>query len=439
MDIRKSKKEVKNIDYEAIFKEYMTTDKPLKEIAKKFGLSNISDEKLELMVKEFAEKLDAAGYKSPDKKTFLSKFYEKRRKRKEKIQKENKKKQDEENEKLRKEQDEKEKEEKLEKAKTVLKAYTSFDGDIYEFLNTSKMSKKYFDNMYYTLVDDNSKDSNKLYREVKSKLYEDYINDKNSPTEKIDEEEFKQKVLEAKYIANSYINASDDKLKFCRNINISKKYFDDTVYTLKYEDYKLYEQVILKTANDRIKESVLIPKLIKKVSEKISDGIQEEVGKRRNFNILDYYKTTDIEIEKLKVLADNYNMDKELILINEFIESNKLEIKELNFENKLKKTKDEKDKEYLLNVKEYMKNNKIPLLEGTFELVVKKFNKDNDIKKAEEEKENKENKENEIKTLKPVDELIIKELSQNEGSEDLINTFKNILYIKNEELEKYKI
>lgn len=339
MDIRKSKKEVKNIDYEAIFKEYMTTDKPLKEIAKKFGLSNISDEKLELMVKEFAEKLDAAGYKSPDKKTFLSKFYEKRRKRKEKIQKENKKKQDEENEKLRKEQDEKEKEEKLEKAKTVLKAYTSFDGDIYEFLNTSKMSKKYFDNMYYTLVDDNSKDSNKLYREVKSKLYEDYINDKNSPTEKIDEEEFKQKVLEAKYIANSYINASDDKLKFCRNINISKKYFDDTVYTLKYEDYKLYEQVILKTANDRIKESVLIPKLIKKVSEKISDGIQEEVGKRRNFNILDYYKTTDIEIEKLKVLADNYNMDKELILINEFIESNKLEIKELNFENKLKKTK----------------------------------------------------------------------------------------------------
>ena len=135
-------------------------------------------------------------------------------------------------------------------------------------------------------------------------------------------------------------------------------------------------------------------------------------------------------------------MDKELILINEFIESNKLEIKELNFENKLKKTKDEKDKEYLLNVKEYMKNNKIPLLEGTFELVVKKFNKDNDIKKAEEEKEkkeNKENKENEIKTLKPVDELIIKELSQNEGSEDLINTFKNILYIKNEELEKYKI
>lgn len=439
MDIRKSKKEVKNIDYEAIFKEYMTTDKPLKEIAKKFGLSNISDEKLELMVKEFAEKLDAAGYKSPDKKTFLSKFYEKRRKRKEKIQKENKKKQDEENEKLRKEQDEKEKEEKLEKAKTVLKAYTSFDGDIYEFLNTSKMSKKYFDNMYYTLVDDNSKDSNKLYREVKSKLYEDYINDKNSPTEKIDEEEFKQKVLEAKYIANSYINASDDKLKFCRNINISKKYFDDTVYTLKYEDYKLYEQVILKTANDRIKESVLIPKLIKKVSEKISDGIQEEVGKRRNFNILDYYKTTDIEIEKLKVLADNYNMDKELILINEFIESNKLEIKELNFENKLKKTKDEKDKEYLLNVKEYMKNNKIPLLEGTFELVVKKFNKDNDIKKAEEEKEKKENKENEIKTLKPVDELIIKELSQNEGSEDLINTFKNILYIKNEELEKYKI
>lgn len=380
----------KHIDYKAVYVDYIECKLSLEQIAKKH---HVNGSYIELLVKNFAE--NEIGD--------LTQYNEALIKRK-KLKKEQQKKD-------KKEQEKKDRElmerSKIEEATNALNEFLKSDLNEISFCVQESMSVKYFEGLLQEIKNEDSR----LYKSVIAKFKSDELLEKQKYDElKLSEKE--QKELEqANDIVYSFLKSDYDKANFLKNNSVSKKYFNQALKLISDKKPELYKLAKEKLSKDLVKESVILRKIIKNISDMVANGISNNDGTYRNFNMLDYYKKTNISFDRLTKLSYELDMFKENDILKNYEAKNLKNIAQISLSEMISKDKENELK--IQKIFDYLNSNDLPYVYGVYLEVEKKLYDKKDISPID-------------KTVK-MDELLETEFKQKEENEDIIEVSMKIV------------
>lgn len=382
-----------NIDYSSLCDEYVECKLTLAELAKKY---HVNEAYIDEIVKEYIKRTHDIS---------LLNIYYKALAIRRKL---NKKKKEEENEKQEKLINEKQKQEELNEKKDLLNSFLDSKLNEQDFCIDNKMSVKYFEDV---LVDVKNEDK-ALYYSVKYKFYTDYKDQIQKEYEDKLDEDSKEKLSMAQEIAQDFLKSKDDMITFCKSKdNMSQKYFDDCIMTLKDNDSKLYSIIKDKISDNIIDESDILHKTIIKIASFAKNGIVTNDERFRKFTMLDYYSKTNISFNNLMKFAQKYNMDIEYNILQEYADDNKKEMSQISLDDMLENLNDEIEKQKVIKTFEYIDNNGLPRIYGVFEEVNKKLESGKKLKIENER----------------IDDLIKLEMQNKESNLDIVNHAYNTI------------
>ena len=233
---------------------------------------------------------------------------------------------------------------------------------------------------------------------IKIKMYNDFISKGKKEENKKILEEKKSKILKEKLplaieTVKKFINDNECiKIEyFCQKYNIDKKVFDEYITIIKEHQTDLYELYEIKINNIKKQKFAILANQIKHIIMYLNNGI-EEYDIKRSFDIIDYYKITNIPLKDILKIANEILQPNELDKLKKFVNqningdiNNPSVIKQIMSEKVIiKYEKDKKDqpipgteeyfsdteKEKLIN---YLKENKIPLNLKTYNNLYKRY------------------------------------------------------------------
>lgn len=381
----------------AIYIAYIEGDLTIDEIAKIF---KINPKTVEIIAENYAK------YILED----LSDFYVALKKRKEK-ELEAKKKKKEQEEKDRIAKVEQEIDEKLKESQDFLNEYLDSDMTSKEFCAIKNIAYKYFEDYQYFITNLDVK----LHVKVSSRLYDEYLEEKDSKHLKKYEITDAHELLTIKEFLNSYQNSSLTKLEFLKENGVSNKYFYEMLEALNKEEPNslLYSQITDKLSTELVNESDILIKIIQKITERIKQGVSSKNAlKSRPFDIYDYYEITNIQIDTLIRHSQEKNLEDSVVTLKKFKEENKKNEMSVTLESVPKNDNN-------LLAFEILKKKQLPYIYGTYTKVIEKL-----------EKKEFDEKELNIKYKEKPDSLILVEFNQKESEEYIVKKAIEKLGIK---------
>lgn len=224
-------------------------------------------------------------------------------------------------------------------------------------------------------------------------IYYDYVKEQNEQVQEILEKIYKEKQEKeeqkfydnTKYLLETYIEGTyDNKQYFCDCFNIKMDYFNQIIcLSEKYAPitYQKYKEKIDKQRNRRF---AVIISMIYKLIDFIKNGILEEDGSIRQFDIIDYYLFTKIDFDFFLNTINEFNVkltSEEYKILKTFFAKNKKAIKD-NFKD-IGKILDSNSIQIVGNriilleekqlIVKYLKDNKIPQNIITYNLCLRKY------------------------------------------------------------------
>lgn len=201
------------------------------------------------------------------------------------------------------------------------------------------------------------------------------------------------------FIDNDY----KDKIRYCKKNNIDIKNFDLYLKVLLEKDNDLYNKYYEKMENEQSKRYAYITDKIVKMVELIKNGIEVN-GKKREFDILDYYLFTKIEPVNILRIANNILPNDDLVILKRFLGKNKIlgkmgnkEIDNIlssnveifcekdKYENPIPGTGRTITKEEKIYIIDFLKYNHVPFSTKTYNLAFKRYLTGNLVNTLEEE------------------------------------------------------
>ena len=424
---------MKKEDYVNLYNDYVECKLTTDELCKKYG---IMKSVIDMVIKEFANReLDGD----------LTSYYKALAKRR-KIYKE------------KQEEDRKKKEAELElerqyknirEIKYTLNSFLDSDLNEENFCAKHKFSIKYFEDSLYDIKDIDRK----MYMSVKAKFYTDYVKEQEEKYEEKQQQKQYNEFEPIQDIMKKYMSSSGSIDEFCNKNNISKLYFQNSVYSLKQNNSKLYSLVKDKLCDDIVNSSEILRKIITKVAYMAQYKVTTVDGKKRDFTLLDYYKMTNIDINNLVLISKRIGMQAEYKILNKFIQKNIDNMKKINIEQNYNDL-NEADTVTFRKTVTYMKNNNLPNLIGIYNILFKKFKdktiiknqqennegiiKTQNIKRSNEQLSQDENI-NYTKKMPKMDDILEEEFKLKIDDEDVITEAMNyVIYgeVKQEEITK---
>ncbi|MCX8074621.1 MAG: hypothetical protein N2749_03440 [Clostridia bacterium] len=332
----------------------------------------------------------------------VTELYAAKLKREKKEKEDKKRKEQEEKDKLNKEKNDQKQEQALDEARKYMHDYLESKDSKELFCAKTNRTLSYFRDTLDLLKNSDNKQDYKLYKDLEYKILhlEDDEGEKNT---------------KAKICIESFLEHKKDIYDFCSENKYSRKYFYEMLDVVKNSDQNLYNFVKYKIVQDEIKKSSTIALTIKKMATYEIAGINSD-GKNKKFDILDYYKMTNINIDKLIRAASDMKLDSEYESLKRFADSTRNDRTHITEHDIMSKRYvvhgilvENDIKQKIIN---YLEKNKIPFVNGTFKIALEKFvDSEIDISKSVLTD----------KSEKIVEATLKKEFSSKNVSEDIIN------------------
>ena len=186
---------------------------------------------------------------------------------------------------------------------------------------------------------------------------------------------------ELKYIVELFINSKNlSKKEFCKINDIDIQTFDLAIELCKQYNSEIYDKYQKIIQSQQQKRYIIIMQTIKKIVNKIKNGVECENNTIRNFDLIDYYSITTLDFEQiLRIIKDSKEISAdELRSLRTFIAKNKNYTK--NKEHEVKNFLDAKiiinnleiieEKEKVIN---FLRKNKIPLNYATCNIALRRY------------------------------------------------------------------
>ena len=228
-----------------------------------------------------------------------------------------------------------------------------------------------------------------LYREYRTKT----IKEKREALKKEREQaKLKKELSTASIVINDYLETTDLAFpEFLVKNNITKEQFNNYIKSLEINNKELYNEYLNKRDD---KESEYESNLNRKIEE-LGDGLingYEENGKKRNFDIIDYFRITSIPLSNILAITNKKLNNKQFYLLKK-LKTNFLQSEKFNSTN-IKAIMEEKrvvgiqfdkfgkiiegtGKEITIEEKEkiikYLEKNNIPFNRMTYNAVLKRY------------------------------------------------------------------
>lgn len=166
--------------------------------------------------------------------------------------------------------------------------------------------------------------------QIKSKIdiYMDYLKNQRVENKEIQKQEKHQLYIEenldlARETINQYLNGDYEKIgDFCISSGVEIKRFEEYVEIIKENDEELYNKYIEQRDNIQSRRFAILVAKCKKIIELIKNGVEEN-GKKRDFDLVDYYRITALNFDELlniiksRIDATDYRVLKTFIAKNQ--------------------------------------------------------------------------------------------------------------------------
>ena len=167
----------------------------------------------------------------------------------------------------------------------------------------------------------------KLYQKLSKKVREfrKYLNeliekDKLEQEKEIEERYEKERLPLCNKLITEYLNSEFTSMQlFCKKHEISYERFKKDIEVVKKHNLVLYNKLIETVKKQQAERYMSLKNRVQKFVEKLIHGIELENGKIRDFDIIDYYLTTNIRFDQLLEFAKNNLDDESLRLVRKFI------------------------------------------------------------------------------------------------------------------------
>ena len=191
----------------------------------------------------------------------------------------------------------------------------------------------------------------------------------------------------SRYIMDKYKNIND----FCLTNNITTTTFNQYIESIKELDTELYNKYNCYINNIHSKNFAILMSKVSNLIQLIKNGIEEN-GKKREFNIVDYYKYTSLSFDELIRIVNGKINSSDYRILRTFIAKHKNDKKlspndihnlynqkdmiGIEFDgngNVIPGTGREITKEEKEKIIKYLKSNNIPITNKTYNIIFKRW------------------------------------------------------------------
>lgn len=261
----------------------------------------------------------------------------------------------------------------------------------YSLQDIEKIRNKLFNYIAINFMDKTYDEINNMVVLVRNKLNK-YINHLE-----VQDANFKQQKNNEIAISwvRKFVKSNKSILEFCEINKLDDKEFNSFVKVVLKNDKKLYDEYLAVVKKRKIDYFVNLLSFVLPMIDVIKNGIFNEDGNKRKFDILDYYEYTDIDIKQMKILSyemfkNGYLKENDYDILSDFLKkqinslsvSGRNNLLEINFsfggkyDNKNRlipgtvKTVDFDEK---INVLEYLDKRNIPVNNLTYVVAIRRY------------------------------------------------------------------
>lgn len=209
----------------------------------------------------------------------------------------------------------------------VMKAKS--DKEVIDILNSYDSTLEYLKdhiNTYLLYYNDNNYNREQIKNKID--IYTNYLKNKRTEANEIRKQEKHQLYIEenldlAKQTVHQFLNGDYEKIgDFCISSGVDIKQFEKYVNIIKESDKELYNKYIGQIDNNQSKRFAVLLDKCKKIIELIKNGVEEN-DKRRDFDLVDYYKITSLNFEGLLNIIKGHLSAEDYRVLRIFIAKNK--------------------------------------------------------------------------------------------------------------------